>query len=162
VAVASLWREVSVLEARLRISGVRVVDGPEIGTFAPAVARARDALYLFLSDDCPACHEVVASLPIEGSGSEFTTLAVRVRDDLDLEESPGADVFVALPPWIEAVPDELGDRIAAALRVRATPLAIAVRRGLIVAKGYLRGPEDLLEVARPLRPGAELEASAAR
>lgn len=150
------------LQERLRISGVRVVDGPEIGTFAPAVARARDALYLFLSDDCPACHEVVASLPVEGVGSEFTTLGVRVRDELDLEESPGSDVFVTLPPWIEAVPDELGDRIAAALRVRATPLAIAVRRGMIVAKGYLRGPEDLLEVARPLRAGAKVEASAAR
>jgi hypothetical protein len=160
--VASLWREVSVLEERLRISGVRVVDGPEIGTFAPAVARARDALYLFLSDDCPACHEVVASLPAEGMGAEFTTLGVRVRDDLDLEESPRADVLVALPPWIEAMPDELGDRISAALRVRATPLAIAVRRGMIVAKGYLRGPEDLLEVARPLRAGAQVEASTAR
>jgi hypothetical protein len=162
VAVASLWREVSVLEERLRIGGVRVVDGPEIGTLAPAVARARDALYLFLSDDCSVCHEVVASLPGEGVGSEFTTVGVRVRDDLDLEESPGADVFAALPPWIEAMPDELGDRIAAALRVRATPLAIAVRREMIVAKGYLRGPDDLLEVARPLRAGAEVEAGAAR
>jgi len=162
VAVASLWREVSVLEARLRISGVGVVDGPEIGSLAPAVARARDALYLFLSDDCAACHEIVAALPVEDVELEFATRAVRVPDDRLLPEPLGADVLLALPPWIESVPEELGDRIAAALRVRATPLALAVRDGLIVSKGYLRGLDDLVEVARPLRAGAAVAAGAAR
>jgi hypothetical protein len=148
--VASLWREVSVLEARLRVAGVRVVDGPEVGTLAPAVARARDAVYLFLSDDCAACHEVAANLRDEGAGAEFATYAVRVREQDAGEEGVAADVLAGLPPAVERVPEELGDRIAAAFKIRATPLAIAVRGGLVVAKGYLRGAQDLSEIGGAL------------
>lgn len=148
LAVLALWREVSILEARLSHSGGRIVDGPEIGSLVPPTLRRRDALYLFLSDDCPACHEVVADLR-QQERWDFNAYAVRVRDgDWD---HPDLDVFAELPDHVQAVSDDDGDRIVTALAVRASPLAIAVHDGLVVAKGYLRGNQDVIEVARALR-----------
>ena len=159
LAVLALWREVSILEARLSHSGGRIVDGPEIGSLVPPTLRRHDALYLFLSDDCPACHEVVADLR-QQERWDFDAFAVRIRDG-DRDHSD-LDVFAELPDHVLGVSDDDGDRIVTALAVRASPLAIAVHDGLVVAKGYLRGNEDVIEVSRALRgfgrtPDAGLE-----
>jgi hypothetical protein len=151
LVTVSLWREVSVLEARVRLAGAIPIDGPEIGTLAPSSVRNRDGVYLFLSDDCVACHEVAADLGRLRGDEGFSTLAIRVHDD----HSPDAQILASLPSEVLRLPEETGDRIVSDLAIRATPLAIAVRGGLIAAKGYLRGAEDLREIGRPLLVGEE-------
>jgi hypothetical protein len=143
-----LWREVSLVEHRVDAAGLRIVDGPEIGSLAPRSIRDQDALYVFLSNRCPACHEVVADLAQRPPAGAVRLRAVR------MSVGPGADaaedVLAVLPSAVERLEGAAADRIVADLAVRATPLAIAVRNGLIVSKGYLRGRDDVDEVARPL------------
>jgi hypothetical protein len=162
IVVLSLWREVSLLEARVRKSGVQAVDGPEVGTLVPSAIRSPDAVYLFVSEDCPACHEVVSDLKNVELMQPFVARAVLVRDRDGTDAPSSPEVFSKLPAHIAPLSADLGDQVVSAFAIRATPLAIAVRNGLIVSKGYLRGSADLLEIARPLVPAASQAVKGAR
>jgi len=150
VVVLSLWRETSVLEERLRTSGVRVVDGPEIGTLVPVEMRSFNGVYLFVSESCPACHEVAARLRESEEPLGVSVRAVCMRDDADDGLREGSSVMDAFPPVVERIPSQTGDHLVAALSIRATPLALGIRDGLVVSKGYLRGPADVAEIGRPV------------
>jgi len=150
IVVTSLWREVLVLEARLVSAGTRAIDGPEIGTLAPARIRRDDAVYLFLSDHCPACHEVVSAFRETGAPRRLDVRAVRVADQADYGQTVSA-IIGSLPPTLPALDDDVAKHVVRELAIRATPLAIAVQGGLIAAKGYVRGPNDVFDVGRPLQ-----------
>ena len=155
LAALVLWREVSLIEHRIGAAGLRIVDGPEIGSLAPRSIRGQDALYVFLSNRCPVCYEVAADIAQRPPAGDVRLRAVR------MSVGPGADaaddVLAALPPTVERLDGAIADRIVADLAVRATPLAIAVRDGLVVSKGYLRGRDDVDDVAwflhEPTAPG---------
>jgi hypothetical protein len=155
IGVASLWREVLLLEARVAKAGTRAIDGPEIGTLVPAQLRHIDAVYLFLSDHCAACHEVVARFEEAGGITQFPVRAVRVAEEKDYDGGT-SEIFETLPANLPALDDVVARKVVRDFAVRATPLAIAVRADLVAAKGYVRGPEDILEIARPLWRASEL------
>lgn len=154
VATMGLWREVAVVEARVKVAGALPIDGPEIGALAAGPIRSYDALYLFLSDDCPACNDFVADLPPDGESLDFAVRAIRVRDEKPRDPSSEEEFAFSLPRFIETVPDGLANNVVREFAVRATPLAVAVRNGLVASKGYLRGTADMIEVARPLASNA--------
>lgn len=149
VIVASLWREVTVIEARVEAAGLTAIDGPEIGSRVPARLRGADAVYLFLSDHCSACDDVVTRFDERDQAMPFPVWAVRVADQ-DAYGASRGEVLERLPAALPAIPDLEAARIVRDLAIRATPLAIAVRDGLVAAKGYVRGPDDVVEIARPL------------
>jgi hypothetical protein len=150
IVTSSLWREVLVVEARVGSVGTRAIDGPEIGTLAPPQIRREDGVYLFLSDHCPACHDVVSQFREAEAQPQHRVRAVRVADQADYGRTQ-SPIIESLPPALPALDDAVAKLVVRELAIRATPLAIAVRGGLIASKGYVRGPDDVVEVARPLR-----------
>lgn len=100
---------------------------------------------MFFSDDCAACHSVVAEIAKGIPGPRIPLHAVLTSTEFD-----GVGVLDPLPPGITRVRGVRAERIVKDMAIRATPLAIAIVDGLIVAKGYLRDTADLVWIARPL------------
>ena len=146
VMTAALWREVSVLEQRVAVAGLRIIDGPEIGTYTPRELRQDDALYLFISDHCPACLAVLQDMARAG-----VPKGVRIRAVPFAPTGEGtAYELLSELPELDVVDADRAQSIIEALAIRATPLAVGIRDGMVVSKGYLRHLGDVVQLAAPV------------
>jgi hypothetical protein len=133
-------RELTLLQRRVAMAGAAVSDALEIGAPVPRVADpARDRVLLFMYAQCDPCHEIARQLD---------RIVHRSRVEVVLT-NPGGDeaaerlLRTSLPEGVSCVAGERAERIAEALLVRSSPLGVAVREGLVVAKGYVRTLPDV-------------------
>jgi hypothetical protein len=133
-------RELTLMRRRIAFAGAEVADALEVGSPVPRAADpSRDRLLLFMYAACEPCYDIAR---------ELDRLPDRSRVEIVLRDPGGDGVAVkvfraALPAGVRCLEGEAADRVADALSVRSSPLAVAVRSGLVVAKGYVRTISDV-------------------
>jgi hypothetical protein len=139
VGALALRRELGLMRQRVSMIGDVVTDGPEPGAPVPRGPGMRqDRLLLFLSGDCEPCHEVVGRLV---GISRPDAVHVVIRDGA---VPNGAALLVeSLPGSVHLITGEDAERLVEAYGIQTAPTAIATAAGVVRAKGYLRGREDL-------------------
>jgi hypothetical protein len=137
-------RELTLMSRRIALAGAEVADALEVGSPVPRVADpTRDRLLLFMYASCEPCYDIARDLD---------RLADRSRVEVVLRDPGGDDAAVkifrdALPAGVRCLEGQAADRVADALAVRSSPLAVAVQSGLVVAKGYVRTISDVAFLA---------------
>ena len=140
VGAVVLRRELTLMKRRVAFAGVAVGDALEVGSAVPRAADpARDRVLLFMYAACEPCYDIARQLD---------RLADRSRVEVVLR-NPGDDdaaqkIFrAAVPAGVRCIEGPAAERVAEALSVRSSPLAVAVRSGLVVAKGYVHTLSDV-------------------
>ena len=115
-----------------------VTTGPSIGEPAPRQLSA-DGGYrvaLFLSSDCPPCHEFASGL---NEVRMHLPLTAVISGPPDLTGELAAQV----PPAAAVVTGTAADAIVAAARVKFQPFVLLVRDGIVTGKAYPTSPRSL-------------------
>lgn len=148
LGAVTLRREVAILRRRMMLAGGAVPDGLEVGAPVPRDADpATDRVLLFVYPHCEPCEELAPRLRFLSS-PELLDVVVSGGD-------PHEPLLERLPVSVRAVSGSEGERLSNLFDVRSGPLAIAVRSGLIVAKGYINDTAEieflLAQAARGVR-----------
>lgn len=143
-----VWRELFVLRARVGRYGVAVTDGIDVGQVAPASpGLPRTGVAVFVFGDCGSCHELTATMDDPARWPDVTFV---VGDGAEPGSSAGlADLAGRFP----VVAGPAAEQLARSWQVNSGPLGLAVRDGVVYAKGYLRHGDDVTLLRRALRPG---------
>jgi hypothetical protein len=148
VGVLVVWRELLVLRARVGRYGSAVTDGLDVGQVAPAgPGLPRTGVAVFVFGDCGSCHELTAAMDDPARWPDVTFV---VGDGAE----PGSSTALAeLAGRFPVIAGPAADRIARSWRVNSGPLGLAVRDGVVYAKGYLRDGGDVTLLRRAVRSG---------
>lgn len=142
LATLAVKRELLILGRRLARYGIAVSDGVEPGEVVRSTTKSTgsNGVFVFLFGDCGSCHEFLAGL---GDPANWPSVLLVIGDGI----TPGsADDLRALARGFVAVIGEEANRMAREFRVHSGPLAVAVRHGVVQAKGYLRHRSDLMHL----------------
>jgi hypothetical protein len=140
VGAVVVRRELTLMRRRVALAGVAVGDALEVGSAVPPAADpTRDRVLLFMYAACEPCYDIARQLD---------RLADRSRVEVVLRNPEGDDAAerilrASLPDGVRCIGGEPAERLAQALSVRSSPLAVAVRSGLVVAKGYVHTLSDV-------------------
>jgi len=115
-----------------------VAAGPSIGEPAPRQLSPNGGyrLALFLSSDCPPCHEFANGLN-EMSMELPLTVAVSGPPDL------AGQIAARIPPTADVLTGAAADAVVAAAHVTFQPFALLVRDGIVAGKAYPTSPRSL-------------------
>ncbi len=128
----TLFVGLSVLRSDAVIAGLSIGDAAPRGLSSGRGYR----LALFLSSDCPPCHEFADYLNDE---SIHTPLTVAISGPPDL----ASQLAARIPRAADVVIGEAADTIVAAARVTFQPFALLVRDGIVAGKSYPTSPRSL-------------------
>ncbi len=151
VTVIALARQIGTLHLRLGPRGALEVDdeGPPLGQALESVevtdsaervvtiaARGEAQLLLFVSPGCPACDQVIPSLPAIAAGGEISPYVLCDGDARDA-------ALLARERRLDA-PVVPASRLAAELEVPGTPFALVLdAHGVVRAKGTVNNLEQM-------------------
>jgi hypothetical protein len=143
-----VWRELLVLRARVGRYGLAVTDGLDVGQVVPAEpGLPRTGVAVFVFGDCGSCHELAAAMDDPARWPDVTFV---VGDGAE----PGSSAALAgLAGRFPVVTGPPAEQAARSWRVNSGPLGLAVRDGVVYAKGYLRHGEDVTLLRRALGAG---------
>lgn len=142
VAILAARRETDLLYNRMALAGAGVTDGPRVGTRIPPLrdpGLPNDVTLLFLSPDCPPCHDVVRRVAALLGDPTRIIVVVKPSDDETLLSS----LLTAVPRTASLLSGQRADAVYKAFRVQSEPFAVQCRGGLIVGKGYVRDEADV-------------------
>jgi hypothetical protein len=133
-----VWRELLVLRARVGRYGIAVTDGLDVGQVVPAgPGLPRTGVAVFVFGDCGSCHELAAAMDDPARWPDVTFV-------LGDGAEPGSSAsLAALTGRFPVVTGPAAEQIARDWRVNSGPLGLAVRDGVVYAKGYLRHGGDV-------------------
>jgi hypothetical protein len=139
-----ITRELALVDHRTRLYGASVPDGLEVGTPMPGIARiSQGDIFVFLFADCGGCQELLGHLKDVPDPSR---LAVVIRDEK--EQAMVQTMAQRVPKGIKTYSGESAQKLIEGFNVHSAPIAFRVRRGLIVAKGYLRDAGDIRNLSQ--------------
>jgi hypothetical protein len=150
LVVVLLVRQIGLLTVRLSVASQAFSldnDGPEVGSSLPEEVTSvvpelmeERAFLLLISSTCTPCRELVSDLQGEQRFEEQKIVAL-----VPGHEDQAREMAALLPSGIRVVLDPDAARVAGAIDLESTPLALEVERGVVTRKAFLHeGAADLV------------------